>query len=359
MVEHHHAALPTKKFGMWPSAYKRLPTPVLEEHKYVHLIELDFSKAFDSVRHSTLIKKITPFPIPSNVHSWLVEYLNSRQHCTNYKSVISTMLQKHKSPYIIISLALLELFQSISPNCLPGHGRNSRGACPSNLAHTRKNVWKQWSLIIIKELSLVGWLVSGRLNGYTGGQSDGGWLDSKPAGWFDRPTDQIANKLISKPITDHPYFQLTDQQTNKPTIWSACYKSNHRSIHPTTDDQPTKDSSYKRPSLEFPVSGFDVPWSHLSQVWGHVTPHNPVICAHGLTPTLKGQFGEILLENSSNASNIIKLLLFWELFQRMSSQCSPSQRAVMGWNRELLTPPGFSHPTPVICSHCLTPPLKK
>ena len=70
---------------------------LLEEHKYVHLIGLDFSKAFDSVCHSTLIEKITPFPIPSNVHNWLVEYLNTRQHCTKYNSVISTMLQINAS----------------------------------------------------------------------------------------------------------------------------------------------------------------------------------------------------------------------------------------------------------------------
>ena len=67
---------------------------LLEEHKYVHLIGLDFSKAFDSVRHYTLIEKITPFPIPSNVHNWLVEYLNSRQHCTKYNSVISIKCSK-------------------------------------------------------------------------------------------------------------------------------------------------------------------------------------------------------------------------------------------------------------------------
>ena len=70
---------------------------LLEERKYMHLIELDFSKAFDSVCHSTLIEKIAPFPIPSNVHNWLVEYLNSRQHCTKYNSVISTMLQINAS----------------------------------------------------------------------------------------------------------------------------------------------------------------------------------------------------------------------------------------------------------------------
>ena len=36
--------------------------------------ELDFSNAFDSVRHSTLIQKLAQFPIPACVHNWFIEY---------------------------------------------------------------------------------------------------------------------------------------------------------------------------------------------------------------------------------------------------------------------------------------------
>ena len=48
----------------------------LENNEFVHLIGLDFSKAFDSVRHSSLIDKITELRIPSFIHNWVVEYLN-------------------------------------------------------------------------------------------------------------------------------------------------------------------------------------------------------------------------------------------------------------------------------------------
>ena len=61
------------------------------------LSRLDFSKAFDSVRHSTLIQKLAQFPIPACVHNWFIEYLDSRQHCTKFNSIISAFLEINAS----------------------------------------------------------------------------------------------------------------------------------------------------------------------------------------------------------------------------------------------------------------------
>ena len=72
-------------------------TLLLQNHDYVHLIGLDFSKAFDSVQHFTVIQKLSEFPIPSCVHNWMTEYLETRQHCTKYNSIISTFLQINAS----------------------------------------------------------------------------------------------------------------------------------------------------------------------------------------------------------------------------------------------------------------------
>jgi len=44
-------------------------TLFLQEQEYVHLIALDFSKAFDMVRHHTLISKLSSFPIPDCLHN--------------------------------------------------------------------------------------------------------------------------------------------------------------------------------------------------------------------------------------------------------------------------------------------------
>ena len=61
---------------------------------------------------------------------------------------------------------------------------------------------------------------------------------------------------------------------------------------------------------------------------GDMSPYpTPEICAHGLIPLSGGQFWEILLENSSNASDIIRIL----------------QIHVMGWDRELVIPLGSAN----------------
>ena len=111
-------------------------------------------------------------------------------------------------------------------------------------------------------------------------------------------------------------------------------------------------------------SSFNV-FARLSQLWG--------TCFHDLCPWpdphLGGQFGEVHWDNSTNASDIIgpirlwdsvtdqkhqpKLqtyacnrgLLFFARFLKISLHCSPDEIAVMGWNRDLVTPPGFSQHT--------------
>ena len=55
---------------------------MLQQHDYVHIISLDFSKAFDTVRHHSLISKFRRYPIPDCFHNWLINYLHSRQHQT-------------------------------------------------------------------------------------------------------------------------------------------------------------------------------------------------------------------------------------------------------------------------------------
>ena len=47
-------------------------THSLKNHNSVHLIALDFSKAFDTVRHSTLAAKIASFPICDNAYNWII-----------------------------------------------------------------------------------------------------------------------------------------------------------------------------------------------------------------------------------------------------------------------------------------------
>jgi len=55
-------------------------TTLLLTYPYVHLIALDFTKAFDTVRHSTLMQKCAEFPMEDCIYNWLINFLADRQH---------------------------------------------------------------------------------------------------------------------------------------------------------------------------------------------------------------------------------------------------------------------------------------
>ena len=69
----------------------------LQNFQYLHLIALDFSKAFDTVRHSSLIQKCAGLPIDDSVHNWLIDYLDKREHCTKFGGRTSKMKQINAS----------------------------------------------------------------------------------------------------------------------------------------------------------------------------------------------------------------------------------------------------------------------
>ena len=66
-------------------------------NQFVHVIALDFSKAFDTLRHHTLVQKLASFPLPDQVINWLVDYLKNRGHCTNYNHASSNCVDKNSS----------------------------------------------------------------------------------------------------------------------------------------------------------------------------------------------------------------------------------------------------------------------
>jgi hypothetical protein len=57
----------------------------------VAVISLDFSKAFDTVRHFTLLEKMAQLDLPDNVYNWLVDFFSGHTHCTVYRGETSTL----------------------------------------------------------------------------------------------------------------------------------------------------------------------------------------------------------------------------------------------------------------------------
>ena len=101
-------------------------TTMLQEYPYVHVISLDFSKAFDTVRHSSLVQKLSQFPIPIPVHNWFVNYLSGRSHCTKFQSTISGLLTINASIFQGTSMGPVSYVFNSSDlvPCCPGNRFN-------------------------------------------------------------------------------------------------------------------------------------------------------------------------------------------------------------------------------------------
>jgi len=78
-------------------------TNMLTSNPYVIVLSLDFSKAFDTVRHSTLMKKLAQLDLPDTVYNWLTEFFSGHTHCTTYQGQTSS-------------------FESISASIIQGSG---------------------------------------------------------------------------------------------------------------------------------------------------------------------------------------------------------------------------------------------
>jgi Reverse transcriptase (RNA-dependent DNA polymerase) len=53
---------------------------------------LDFSKAFDTVRYSTLLDKLARLDIPDEAFNWIKNFLEVHSHCTKYAGLVSTLI---------------------------------------------------------------------------------------------------------------------------------------------------------------------------------------------------------------------------------------------------------------------------
>ena len=65
-------------------------TDMLRTNAYVTVVSMDFSKAFDTVRHATLTDKLAKICIPDNIYNWIINYFHERLHITRFDGTRST-----------------------------------------------------------------------------------------------------------------------------------------------------------------------------------------------------------------------------------------------------------------------------
>ena len=65
---------------------------MLSANKYVIVYSLDFSKAFNSVRHSTLFSNYVQLDLPDFIYNWVEAFFHNRSHCTKIGKQVSELL---------------------------------------------------------------------------------------------------------------------------------------------------------------------------------------------------------------------------------------------------------------------------
>ena len=62
---------------------------LLTTNDFVIVYALDFSKAFDSVWHSTVLSKMSLLDIPDNIYNWIEYFFREHSHCTKFGHDVS------------------------------------------------------------------------------------------------------------------------------------------------------------------------------------------------------------------------------------------------------------------------------
>jgi len=62
-----------------------LVSDMLQTNPYVHIIALDFSKAFDSLSHPPLLQALSTLGLSDAAYNWLVSFLSDRNHLTKFE----------------------------------------------------------------------------------------------------------------------------------------------------------------------------------------------------------------------------------------------------------------------------------
>ena len=57
---------------------------MLSTNDYVRIIALDFLKAFDTIRHATLMEKMANLQMPDHIYNWIKDFFDGHSHCTKY-----------------------------------------------------------------------------------------------------------------------------------------------------------------------------------------------------------------------------------------------------------------------------------
>ena len=65
-------------------------TSLLETNTHVHVVTFDYSKAFDTLSHTSVATTLSHLEIPDFTFNWILDYLSSRSHQTTFHGITSS-----------------------------------------------------------------------------------------------------------------------------------------------------------------------------------------------------------------------------------------------------------------------------
>jgi len=64
-------------------------TQLLSTNTHVHVLTFDYSKAFDTLSHSSVANTLSHLSAPDSIYNWVLDYLSDRSHATLFQGIIS------------------------------------------------------------------------------------------------------------------------------------------------------------------------------------------------------------------------------------------------------------------------------
>ena len=75
-------------------------THLLSTNTHVHVLTFDYSKAFDTLSHSSVANTLSHLSAPDSIYNWVLDYLSDRSH--------ATLIQGIKSPSATITAGVIQ-----------------------------------------------------------------------------------------------------------------------------------------------------------------------------------------------------------------------------------------------------------
>ena len=94
----------------------------IDAGKLTGVLFIDLSKAFDTVNHDVLLKKLLSFGICQNTFNWFSSYLRNRTQCVKWKGVLSkeknVTIGVLQGSILVLGHLFVILFVNDYPKCL-------------------------------------------------------------------------------------------------------------------------------------------------------------------------------------------------------------------------------------------------